>query len=128
MSSEKPRLVSDSEFVQSDRRLDEQLENPKPRFSLLIFVLLFSIAAIGLSHVQTTYQLQELTEKHRQLELLNSKITEHDISAGLKQALEQTELKRIEDLVESSNEMLTENGIKEPFRKEIRSLLDGLGF
>jgi len=53
---------------------ESQSKGPgKKSFSLLTVILLFTIAAIGLSHVQTTHKLQQLEKENQRLKDLHQK-------------------------------------------------------
>ena len=90
-------------------------------------ILLFTIGAIGLSHVQTTHQLQQLEKENAHLKLLSSRISDQEISKRLAEELDKLGVSRIIDLTEiSENELSESPTFGETSMIEFRELLNKL--
>jgi len=107
----------------------DPIENPKlPKgFSFLTLILMFTIAGIGLSHVQTTYQLQQLEKEHRQLLIAHSKISSYDVSEQLAKSLAELNIFRVGDLAGMPEvDLMHSPGVDDRTMEELRSLLKSL--
>ena len=82
------------------------------------------MAGIGLSHVQTTFQLQKLQDKYQKLEFAYSKISAATANDQLISALAEQNIDRMGDLTQFKEDALLRSfDLDEQSQAELQTLL-----
>ncbi|MDG1875387.1 MAG: hypothetical protein P8J27_15850 [Mariniblastus sp.] len=111
-------------MVESHSGESVESDEPSKGFSLLSLILIFAMAGIGLSHVQTTFQLQKLQDKYQKLEFAYSKISAATANDQLISALAEQNIDRMGDLTQFKEDALLRSfDLDEQSQAELQTLL-----